>query len=73
MIKILFNINIYFKSKRNIDLIQKSIVSSYTYQLLLLGIIMLLLNKLLLTTNIIFIGLDFTFRSYYNNYVIDKT
>lgn len=73
IIKILFNVNIYFKSKQNIDLIQKLIVSSYTYQLLLFGIIMLLLNKLLLTINIIFIVLDFTFRSYYNNYVIDKT
>jgi len=79
LIKILSNIKNYYKSKQNISLIQKSIVSSYVYQIFLFGIIMvlsnnfLLSNKFLLSTNIFFIGLDLTFRFYYNNFLIDKT
>ena len=73
LIKIYSNINNYYKTRHNISLVQKSIVSSYIYQILLFGIIMALSNKLLLSTNIFFIVLDFTFKNYYNNYVIDKT
>ena len=79
LIKILSNIKSYYKSKHSINLIQKSIVSSYVYQIFLFGIIMVISNnfflsdKFLLSINIFFIGLDFTFRYYYNNYVIDKT
>jgi hypothetical protein len=79
LIKILSNIKSYYKSKHSISLIQKSIVSCYIYQIFLFGIIMVISNnfllsdKLLLSINIFFIGLDFTFRYYYNNYLIDKT
>ena len=79
LIKIYSNIINYYKSKQNISLIQKSIVSSYINQIFFFGLIMLisnnflLSNKLLLFTNIFIIGLDLTFRNYYNNYVIDKT
>ena len=79
IIKIFSNIKTYYQSKQSISLIQKSIVSSYVNQIFLFGLIMiiynnfLLSNKLLLLINIIFIGLDLTFRNYYSNYVIDKT
>ena len=73
LIKILYNIKTYYKSKQSIDLIQKSIVSSYIYQIFLFGIIMVLSTNFLLSNNIFFISLDLTFRYYYNNYIIDKT
>jgi hypothetical protein len=73
LFKIFSNINNYYKTKDNIKLVQRSIVTSYIYQILLFGIIMALSNKLLLSINIFFIGLDFIFKNYYNNYVIDKT